>query len=176
MCKGGDNRFMVYVANMFDPTLRIDINVIHYRHRSYYSCNTKSYITETGLSKFAYTLKGGYGLGFPISKEDECLEISIDVATSPQGDYCITAGKQAKVYFHDPVKEPREFIPPPPQKGKDKYGNYYIGGTVKLSKNDTTWAITIRKFPDDKQASDGPSPVSKDLASDDVTIGSEPPA
>lgn len=171
MCEGGDYRFTVYVANIFDPQLKINIDVIHYHCRRYHlHYGKKKGITEEKKTKFKHKIRGGYRLGFPMFKGDEYLEISCDKQKTlndalEEGvtDNCIIkAGHRAKVYLDPADIEKWEYTDMGHGKGEDDYGTFYNGGHFSPLKDNKNWKITIRKYDPDP-------------ASDNVTVGPDTP-
>ena len=153
--------FLVYVANTFKPDSDVIFKVKCHRFRSYYDPQTKNFIIETSVTTpKEHSIEAGDRLAFPLYFGDELLEISLDLEKGvlPTDDFLIAAGRKAKCYPNDALGRPQEDTFLAIEKDKS-----YGGGIWNVSKEETDWTLTIKKYGADPE-------------SDDVVIGSPPPA
>jgi len=180
MSQGGNYPFVVNVTNFFLNKANIILKVTHHCYEYDYiyeqlgkepGKREKDFPDPNKKISAECLLHPGEKYGFYLYWGDEFIEISIanpeDLPCYPEDSdiqsYEITTGISAKVYL-EPEEEGKWDIISLKLKEKDnEKKTFYVGGIFTPHADNKNWKVTIKKY-------------NPDPASDDVTVGPEPPA
>jgi hypothetical protein len=163
--------FTVHVANTFDPALKVNLEVIHYQHCTYFKqlegiggsviTQMTSPDGESTLSNCQIEIPGGHCIAFPMQYGNEKVEISLEDSLVINYSYTISVGVKAicrlckydggndildgedGVEFTESCFEELE----PFATELKKFGHgFHVGGTWKISTSfNNGWMLEIRK-------------------------------